>query len=104
MLGEPPDTEDFRNQFDWPDAVVRVPFDAPRISDVIEELDADPERCERVRRDSVVHALRKHDWAYRLLRILDAAAIPTPEALLRREAQLRSAADRALTRGLASPR
>jgi len=104
MLGEPPDSEDFGAQFDWPDAVVRVPFDAPRISDVIDELEADPERCERIRRDSVVHALLKHDWAYRLLRILDAATIPAPDTLIRRESQLRAAADSALRTGVASPR
>ena len=34
MVGEAPRTEDFKRQFDWPDAVIQVPFDAPDIGQI----------------------------------------------------------------------
>jgi hypothetical protein len=94
MLGDPPDTDDFRSQFDWPDAVVRTPFDAPDIGRTLEALDADPGRVERIRRASVANALRRHDWSDRLVRILEVAGMsPTPELQARR-ARLGAIADR----------
>jgi hypothetical protein len=32
MIGEAPRTEEFKRQFDWPDAVIHVPFDSPDIA------------------------------------------------------------------------
>jgi hypothetical protein len=72
MLGEPPDSDEFRSQFGWPDAVVRTPFDAPDVADVIARLDADPERVAAIRRNGVVGALERHDWAHRLQVMLEA--------------------------------
>jgi Glycosyl transferases group 1 len=92
MIGEPPRGERFHDLFDWPDSVVRAPFDAPDIGDLIAELDGDPERCTRIRRDNLVNALLRHDWAYRLRTILDDAGIAPPPALLAREARLRELA------------
>ena len=31
MIGEAPRTEEFKRQFDWPDAVIHLPFDSPDI-------------------------------------------------------------------------
>ncbi len=87
MLGDAPDSDDFRSQFDWPDAVVQVPFDAPRIADVIDELDADPARCARIRRVRR-YALHNHDWAYRFHHMLRIASVPAPAELLEREKEL----------------
>ena len=92
MLGEPPDTDDFRDQFGWTDSVVRMPFDAPRVDEVIAELDADPARCARIRRDNVAHALRRHDWLYRLHAIFDTLGIPATDAMRARGAQLEARA------------
>lgn len=94
MLGDPPDTDDFRTQFDWPDAVVRTPFDAPDIGATIDALDADPARLERIRRAGVVNALGRHDWSDRLQRILRVAGVaPSPE-LEARLARLSALAER----------
>jgi hypothetical protein len=79
MLGEPPNTEEFRLQFDWPDAVIRVPFDCPAFASVLAELDRDPSRLARIRRDSVCNAARRHDWLHRLEAIFAAVGMePTP--------------------------
>jgi hypothetical protein len=93
MVGEPPDSDDFRQQFDWPDAVVRSPFHSPDIGELIAHLDGDRARCGRIRRDGVVNALLKHDWVYRLRRILDIAGLRPPAPMIVRETRLRQLAD-----------
>jgi hypothetical protein len=94
MLGEPPDTEDFRMEFDWPDAVVRTPFHAPDIADTIHALDKDPLRTSRIRTNGVVNALRRHDWSQRLSELLKVAGVAPPPALLARTAELEATAAR----------
>lgn len=93
MIGDPPRTAVFRELFDWPDAVIPAPFDAPRIGGLIEELDRDPERLARIRRDGVMNTLLRHDWAYRLHTILGDAGMSLPPALLEREASLRATSE-----------
>jgi hypothetical protein len=92
MLGDPPRTDAFHELFDWPDAVISVPFDAPQIDDLIAELDRDQERIARIRRDSVNNTLLRHDWACRLRTILRDAGVNPPPALLEREELLRASA------------
>jgi Glycosyl transferases group 1 len=93
IIGDPPNTPEFRERFDWPDAVVPIPFDAPDVLKRIEELDADPARQARIRRDNVVNALLRHDWVHRLRTILDAVGIDPPARMLAREARLKALAD-----------
>lgn len=93
MIGEPPKSGKYLELFDWPDAVVSTPFDDPNIGEVIAELEADPERCTRIRRDNMQNALLRHDFAYRLHKILDDAGIAAPPGLVAREARLRELAD-----------
>ncbi|NER45932.1 MAG: glycosyltransferase family 1 protein [Symploca sp. SIO1A3] len=93
MIGEPPATEQFNKYFDWSDAVIPIPFDAPNIGDVIAELDAQPERLEKISQDNVVNSLLRHDWVYRWRQVLEAVDIqPTPQ-LLDREAHLKHLAE-----------
>ncbi len=98
MVGVPPRTEVFRELFDWPDAVIPAPFDAPRIGDLIQELDQDPERVARIRLAGVTNALLRHDWAYRLRTILGDAGVSLPPALLEREARLRATSEKIAAR------
>jgi glycosyl transferase family 1 len=88
LLGEPPDNEDFRTQFGWTDSVIRMPFDAPHVAEVIAELDADPARSARIRQDNVVNALLRHDWVYRLRQVLEVAGLAPSKRVLGREAHL----------------
>jgi hypothetical protein len=90
MLGEPPRTSEFERQFDWPDAVVRLPFDSPDVGDRLDELDRDPARLERIRRDNVRQAALRHDWVHRLRTVYETLGLrPTP-AMLARERRLRA--------------
>ncbi len=93
MLGEAPRGGDFRQQFDWPDALIPAPFDCPDIGRIIAELDADPARLERIRHDNIRHAALRHDWLYRLRTVFDTLGLPAAEGMLRRERQLASIAD-----------
>ncbi|MDP9148706.1 MAG: glycosyltransferase [Myxococcota bacterium] len=88
MVGEPPDSDDFRTQFGWSDSVIRIPFNAPGVADVIAELDGDPVRSSKIREDSVVNSLLHHDWVYRLRAVLKTAGLHPTERLLAREAAL----------------
>jgi hypothetical protein len=96
LVGEAPQSDEFRRQFDWPDAVIRLPFDSPDPGEFLKALDADPQRIERIRRDNVHQAALRHDWVHRLHAVFDALGLRPTEAMLAREARLRSLAALAL--------
>lgn len=84
MIGKPPSGALFDRYFGWRDAVIPAPFDAPDIADTILELEAQPERVARIRRDNVANALLQHDWIYRWGHILETIGLqPTPGMALR---------------------
>ena len=88
MLGLPPNSAEFRRQFDWQDAIIPTEFHAPAIADVIAQLDRDPARIARARKASVVNSLLRHDWVYRLRTILDVLGRAPTARMLARERQL----------------
>lgn len=86
MVGEAPNNGEFEHLFDWPDAVVSLPFGSDRIGALIDELEGQPEKQERNRRMNVVQSLARHDWAYRWEKILENVGLgPMPELLQRKE-------------------
>lgn len=93
MIGEHPENDAFRKHFDWPDAVIRMPFDAPHIAEVLAELDSQPERLAEIRKNNVVQSLLRHDWAYRWREILDMVGLKPRDALIDREKRLKKLAD-----------
>jgi hypothetical protein len=88
MLGLPPNSAEFREQFDWEGSLIPTPFHAPEIADTIAQLDRDPARLARLRKASVVNSLRRHDWVYRLRTILSVLGRQPTERMLARERQL----------------
>ncbi len=92
MLGDPPATEEFQKYFGWSDAIIRVPFDAPEIGRIITDLDAQPDRLAKIRKDNVVHSLLQHDWVYRLQTMLEAVDVQPSQAMLSRENKLKKLA------------
>ncbi|NES83961.1 MAG: glycosyltransferase family 1 protein [Moorea sp. SIO2B7] len=100
MIGDYPDTKMFNQYFDWSDAVIRIPFDAPNIADIIADLDAQPFRLSRIRRDNVVNSLLKHDWVYRWKTILETVDLPVTSKMLSRENYLKDLAQMASGKGL----
>jgi Glycosyl transferases group 1 len=94
MLGEAPRVEEFRQRFDWPDAVIPMGFHSSDVKEQIRALNADPERQARIRNDNVYNSLLRHDWVHRLRVIMDAVGVaPTPE-MLERRARLETLAGR----------
>jgi len=92
MMGETPKNEQFANVFDWQDALIHLQFGSNRISELINELDMQPERQERIRRTNVVQTLLHHDWVYRWGAILNIAGLEPMPAMLDRMNRLRSLA------------
>jgi len=102
MVGEIPNNGAFEHLFDWPDAVVHLPYGSDRIVALIDELEEQPERQERIRRMNVVQALARHDWAYRWEKILENVGLgPMPELLQRKE-RLAKLGELAMPHGFAS--
>lgn len=88
MIGDYPDSREFREYFPWKDAVIHLPFGSDRIGEVMEELNAQPEKQEKIRRDNVVQSLLNHDWVYRWERILETAGLEPKAELLERRRML----------------
>ena len=91
VLGSAPETDDFRQCFDWPDAVVEI-GDVP-VDELIRALDADEDRLARLRATSIEQSLRRHDWAHRWQDVLDVAGLRGQPALHERLHALQHAAD-----------
>lgn len=96
MLGERPRNGQFEKYFDWPDAMIDVPYNSPNIDDVIAVLNRDPERQEKARRKNVEQTLLRHDWAYRWETMLAMAGLEALPQLSERKVFLQKLAKLAL--------
>ena len=86
LLGEAPDLPEYRENFDWPDALIPIPYEASNLREIVADLDAQPQRLARARLNNDLATLRRHDWAYRWGQVLDAVGLPeTPRMQERRE-------------------
>jgi glycosyltransferase involved in cell wall biosynthesis len=92
MIGEAPRLDYFAEQFDWPDAVIHVPFDSPDIMQILARLDGEPERLASARRNNIVHAALRHDWLHRLHTVFETFHLPHTPAMLRRQERLQALA------------
>jgi len=93
MLGTAPDLQDFRDSFDWPDALIPIEVPEPGIVDLVTGLTADSDRIARASTRNVVESLRRHDWSYRWAQILQEAGLEPRPALAERHGHLASRAD-----------
>lgn len=92
MLGEPPADAVFRQLFDWPDAVIPVPFDCPHIAELLAELERDPQRLARISLTNAQQAALRHDWVHRLRAVYATLGLPPTGAMLAREERLHALA------------
>ena len=92
MLGEPPRTAEFERQFDWPGAVIPLPFDSPDVDRILAELDEDPARLARIRRENVANAALRHDWVHRIRTVFETLGLQPTEAMRTRERCLQALA------------
>ena len=95
MIGEVPRTEEFKQQFDWPDAVIHAPFDFPDIGRILADLNGDPERLRAVRRNNVREAAQRHDWLHRIQVVFDTLGLAPTEKMRVRAKRLEQIASQA---------
>ncbi len=96
MLGVPPNCEAFSQNFDWNDAVILLDEDPSDVVEIINQLDLQPERLNKIRTDNVVNSLLRHDWVYRWQKILDAVGITPEIGVIQRKTQLKNLAELAV--------
>jgi glycosyl transferase family 1 len=92
MLGEAPRTEEFARQFDWPDAVIPLPFDSPDAPRILAELDRDPARLARASDRGARNAALRHDWVHRLRTVFETLGLAPTPAMQARERRLQALA------------
>ena len=93
MVGDPPDVASFHENFDWRDAVVRLPFGSGEVAGLLDALTEDPEGLRRIRAANVRNSLERHDWSARWGQILEWTGLPPMEALAERQARLQRLAE-----------
>jgi hypothetical protein len=96
LLGTAPQCPEFQSCFDWPDAVIEVSPEATDIAAVIDELDTQSQRMERVRHTNAIRCLLQHDWVYRWQRILSTVGMASHSKLDDRKKRLGSIAVNAM--------
>ncbi|MGZ6134264.1 MAG: glycosyltransferase family protein [Myxococcaceae bacterium] len=93
LLGEPPRSEEFERQFDWPEAVVRLPYDSPDVGDFLARLGREPERLAHLGRTNARHAALRHDWVHRLETVFAAVGLAPTEGMRDRRERLTELAE-----------
>ncbi len=84
MIGEPPRTEEFKSQFDWPDALIRMPFDCADIGKFVADLSRDRDRICSARRNNIRESALRHDWLHRIQVIFNTLGVaPTQKMQVR---------------------
>jgi Glycosyl transferases group 1 len=88
MIGEAPRTAEFERQFNWPDAVIHLPFDSPDVSNILTDLNSNQQRLATVRARNVREAALRHDWLYRIGTVFDLLGLAPTEKMQQRAEQL----------------
>ena len=101
LLGKGGANTPYERYFDWPDAVFSTPMDGSQIVELIADLDGQPKRLDRIRRDGVINMLLRHDWVYRWRQILETVGLPVSRGILEREGRLKRLADLVSTESIA---
>ncbi|MGA8088023.1 MAG: glycosyltransferase [Terracidiphilus sp.] len=93
LLGERPQNGEFEQLFDWPDALIDLPYNSPDAEAIIRALDEEPERQARIQKLNVQQSLLRHDWAYRWETILGSVGLACSPRLALRKEKLQRLAD-----------
>jgi Glycosyl transferases group 1 len=96
MLGEPPRSAAFQQQFDWPDHLIPVPFDCAEIGRVLKDLDSDPQRLATIRTQNVRNSALRHDWGQRLRTVFDTLGLAPTDKMRERELLLQKVSEQVI--------
>jgi len=72
VVGRPPDSDAFRQLFDWQDAVISVGHNYSSSPSVIRELLNDHEKARDISKRNIINSLKKNDWVYRFIDVVEA--------------------------------
>ena len=95
MIGEAPQNEEFDRQFNWPDAVIHLPFDSPYVARLLADLNGDPHRVQLIRQANVREAALRHDWLYRIQVVFHFLGLASTEQMRARAKRLKQIASQA---------
>lgn len=87
-IGYAPDSEDFLQNFDWPEAVFRLPAEPTEAAAAVGRLLDNPEELDRMRSANFSQVALKHDWLHRWELILDHFGLPHTEKMAVRRLDL----------------
>ncbi|MEM8829711.1 MAG: glycosyltransferase [Cyanobacteria bacterium P01_G01_bin.19] len=88
MVGMPPSGDLFSHYFDWEDPIIKVDLRSEDVVEAIAELDAQPERLDRISKRNTANCLLKHDWVYRWRDMLDVLGLKPSSQMIAREKYL----------------
>jgi len=94
LIGRAPRTATFQEVFGWRDSVIPIADEPGSVRELLDELDRDTERVLRIRRENVLHSLRRHDHVYRWQQILANAGLAPLPAVQERQRRLEERAKR----------
>jgi hypothetical protein len=103
LLGERPNNQEFEKLFDWSDAVIPLPYNSPDIGKLIQELDRQPERQDKIRKTNMEQSLLRHDWVYRWETMLSTVGLAPLPQLFERKQRLKSIAESISQTATAAP-
>ncbi len=90
LVGQIPRRAAFGVNFDWPNAVVQLPYHSREIAELLQSLDERPEEMDALRTRNIAESLRRHDCAHRwktMLEQIQVEAQPQLAARIQRLAQ-----------------
>jgi hypothetical protein len=94
IIGSAPRGAEFESEFGWADAVIDLGPDLTKAGRILDALDAQSERIERIRVENIKNCLLRHDWCYRWEKILSSIGLEPKSGLLHRKRSLESTAKR----------
>lgn len=75
-IGYAPESEDFQQHFDWPEAVIRLPEAPAEAAAAVAQLLDNPKELDRMRSVNLSQVALRHDWLHRWALILDHFGLP----------------------------
>lgn len=103
MIGQIPNSHSFLEMFPWRDAVIEIQPDGSDVLQVMEKLNALPERVFSVSQRNAVESLLRHDWAYRWKELFEIIGLAPLPAMAARERRLKEAAESVLSMACICP-
>lgn len=94
VLGSTTPSAEFEACFDWPDAVIALPYGSDAVADVLADLTGQPDRLAHARTTNVRQSLRRHDWVHRWIQVAGGISLSTTGRVTERVQRLAELAAR----------